>query len=174
MRTTSCFDVMCEKVNPTPLVCERATFTTLNPPFDGDLEKLKISSSRACFRLTPRTPRPLRIGKGGTTDATKAASELDSTATELVLMQVASFLKHELPIRLAHRIKDLDDVPMMSEMKSVLQVRDWYEKSMTELIEFPAITSKEEEEKFAKLLEGIYERHAGVLVTMARGAFELR
>ncbi|GMH78944.1 hypothetical protein TrLO_g8642 [Triparma laevis f. longispina] len=120
------------------------------------------------------TGRGERIGKGGTTDATIAASDSEGTATELVLMQVASFLKHELPIRLAHRIKDLDNVPMMSEMNSVLQVRDWYEKSMTELIEFPAITSKEDEEKFAKLLEGIYERHAGVLVTMARGAFELR
>lgn len=30
------------------------------------------------------------------------------------------------------------------------------------------------EEELAGLLEGIYERHAGVLVEMARGAFELR
>ena len=32
----------------------------------------------------------------------------------------------------------------------------------------------EREEELARLLEGIYERHAGVLVEMARGAFELR
>ena len=34
----------------------------------------------------------------------------DHTATELVLMQVASFLRRELPIRLAHRVQDLEKV----------------------------------------------------------------
>ena len=34
----------------------------------------------------------------------------EHTATELVLMQVASFLRRELPIRLAHRIHDLEKV----------------------------------------------------------------
>ena len=36
------------------------------------------------------------------------------------------------------------------------------------------IQNEEQEEAFSRLLEGIYERHAGVLVQMARGAFELR
>ena len=34
----------------------------------------------------------------------------EHTATELVLMQVASFLRRELPIRLAHRVQDLEKV----------------------------------------------------------------
>ena len=46
--------------------------------------------------------------------------------------------------------------------------------SLRELHEFSAIKTKADEEKFATLLDRIYERHAGVLVTMARGAFELR
>ena len=42
-----------------------------------------------------------------------AKSDGNATATDKVLMQVASFLRHELPIRLAHRAKDLTNVPMM-------------------------------------------------------------
>jgi pyruvate dehydrogenase kinase 2/3/4 len=99
----------------------------------------------------------------------------ETAATKLVLKQVAGFLRHELPIRLAHRIKDLDNVPLMKDMPSVLIAKDWYVTSFLELTQFPKgpLSSKQEEE-FAALLENIYERHAGVLVTMARGAFELR
>ena len=59
-------------------------------------------------------------------------------------------------------------------MPSVQTVADWYTQSVTELSEFPEITTPADEAAFARLLEGIYERHASVLVTMARGAFELR
>ena len=45
---------------------------------------------------------------------------------------------------------------------------------MLELHSAEKILTNEDEEEFAKLLENIYERHAGVLVTMARGAYELR
>jgi len=105
---------------------------------------------------------------------TPSLNATDATATDKVLMQVASFLRHELPIRLAKRINDLDAVPMMSEMASVQQVREWYLTSLLELAQVGELTTKEEEEKFAVVVENIYERHAGVLVTMARGAFELR
>ncbi|KAI2510086.1 Mitochondrial branched-chain alpha-ketoacid dehydrogenase kinase [Fragilaria crotonensis] len=50
-------------------------------------------------------------------------------ATGKVLMQVASFLRRELPIRLAHRITDLERVPYMSEMPSVVGVKKLYTQS---------------------------------------------
>lgn len=40
-----------------------------------------------------------------------------------VTFQVASFLHHELPIRLAHRVRDLESLPDMLAQKSVQQVR---------------------------------------------------
>jgi len=96
-------------------------------------------------------------------------------ATRQVLIQVAGFLRRELPIRLAHRIQDLDRVPMMKEQKSVKAVKDLYTKSCLELLQLPdKITTKQQEQDFAQVVENIYERHAGVLVQMARGAFELR
>lgn len=102
-------------------------------------------------------------------------TENSKLATDKILMQVAGFLRHELPIRLAHRILDLDRVPLMKEMDSVKQVRDLYMTSFLELLSVQKrIASPDQEEAFARILESIYDRHASVLVQMARGAFELR
>jgi len=99
----------------------------------------------------------------------------NKVATERVLIQVASFLRHELPIRLAHRIQDLSRVPCMKDMPSVKNVKELYITSLLELLELPKnITNHEDETLFSEIVEGIYERHAGVLVEMARGAYELR
>lgn len=107
-------------------------------------------------------------------DLPKDASKIGTAATEKILRQVANFLHRELPIRFAHRIRDLENVPMMKDQASVKQVKEWYTMSMLELVAADKILTNESEAKFASLLENIYERHAGVLVTMARGAYELR
>lgn len=97
------------------------------------------------------------------------------TATELVLIQVASFLRRELPVRLAHRIQDLEQVPLMKDTQSVREVRDLYIQSFLDIENFDAlIRTPEQEEEFSKLIENIYERHGKVLVQMARGAYEYR
>ena len=102
-------------------------------------------------------------------------------ATDLVLLQVASFLQRELPIRFAHRVRDLEAVPALAEQPSVQGVRDLYIQSGVELLQTgihknggDTLQTPEDEEQFAKLVESIYERHANVLVQMARGAFEFR
>lgn len=102
-----------------------------------------------------------------------------NAATDMVLTQVAGFLHREIPIRLAHRVLDLSRVPYMRDVKSVQQVKELYSSSLLDLVRFEEnnggkITNENSEKEFARLLEGIYERHAGVLVQMARGAFELR
>jgi pyruvate dehydrogenase kinase 2/3/4 len=120
----------------------------------------------------------MRTGRGEFLHKTYSnldSSQDDKVATERVLIQVAGFLRHELPIRLAHRIQDLEKVPLMKDMPSVVQVKDLYTMSFLELISFPKrMKTASEEAAFAKIVEGIYERHASVLVQMARGAFELR
>lgn len=97
------------------------------------------------------------------------------TATELVLIQVAGFLRREMPVRLAHRIREIERVPLMRDAKSVREVRDLYITSFDELSHFdPLIKTPQQEEEFSRLLENIYERHSKVLVQMARGAYEYR
>eukprot|EP00980_Cylindrotheca_fusiformis_P006331 scaffold1356_cov123-Cylindrotheca_fusiformis.AAC.12 len=120
----------------------------------------------------------MRTGRGEFLHKSFDEEKLDNdqhTATELVLIQVASFLRRELPIRLAHRVRDLEGVPLMKDMGSVKQVKELYIKSLLELAEFDKnIETAEQEERFSRLVESIYERHSSVLVQMARGAYEFR
>ena len=99
----------------------------------------------------------------------------NKVATERVLIQVAGFLRHELPIRLAHRIQDLSRVPCMKDMPSVKSVKDLYITSFMELLHVSKnVTNYKEENHFSQIVEKIYDRHAGVLVEMAKGAYQLR
>jgi len=133
---------------------------------ESESQKPQTSVSLQDLMKTGRGER-LHMTFGSETRAKQAA-------TELVLLQVASFLKHELPIRLAHRIRDLESVAVMSDMPSVKGVKDLYIKSLLELKAFGDLETAEQEEDFAKLVEQIYERHSNVLVQMARGAYEFR
>ena len=93
----------------------------------------------------------------------------------MFVLQVATFLRRELPIRLAHRIQDLSRVPYMKDMVSVIGVRQLYTQSFSEITSFQqSINDPKTEEEFARLIETIYERHSAVLVQMAKGAYEMR
>lgn len=53
--------------------------------------------------------------------------ERPSTGT---LFRASQFLSEELPIRLAHRVQELQELPDgLSEMPSICRVRDWYAQS---------------------------------------------
>ena len=104
----------------------------------------------------------------------KKEDDQQHTATQQVLMQVAMFLHHELPIRLARRVLDLQTTPLLIEMESVRLVHRWYLQSFAELRAAPVPDTPEKEQHFATLVQNIYQRHAATLLTMARGAYELR
>ncbi len=103
-------------------------------------------------------------------------SNSNSEASHEILTQVASFIHHEMPIRLAKRIIDLQNVPYLSKMPSVQSVKDIYISSFLTLINEPNPRDGDgvREALFARRLELLYERHSSVLVQMARGAYELR
>lgn len=49
-------------------------------------------------------------------------------------------MAEELPVRLAHRVKDLSDLPSgLGEMPSIVRVKEWYAQSF-EVCIFPAFT----------------------------------
>ncbi|KAH7918645.1 alpha-ketoacid dehydrogenase kinase [Leucogyrophana mollusca] len=55
------------------------------------------------------------------------------------LLKASQFLSEELPVRLAHRVKELDELPHnLSDMPSIRKVKNWYAQSFEELIGFPA------------------------------------
>ena len=46
------------------------------------------------------------------------------------LFRASQFLSEELPIRLAHRVQELGDLPDgLNEMESITRVQDWYAQS---------------------------------------------
>ncbi|KAI9469335.1 mitochondrial branched-chain alpha-ketoacid dehydrogenase kinase-domain-containing protein [Zychaea mexicana] len=54
------------------------------------------------------------------------------------LFKASQFLHEELPIRLAHRVKELHELPYgLGEMPSILKVKDWYAQSFKDLIDLP-------------------------------------
>jgi len=56
------------------------------------------------------------------------------------LLQAAEFLRQELPVRLAHRVVELESLPQnLNKMPSVLRVRQWYMDSFQELVSLPQV-----------------------------------
>lgn len=91
------------------------------------------------------------------------------------LITSAQFLQRELPIRLAHRIVELDNLPHgLNQMPSVRRVSEWYRQSFDEITRHDLPRTAEQEASFARLLATIYDRHSPTLVTMARGIMEFR
>eukprot|EP00798_Chlamydomonas_sp_ICE-L_P023752 gene23752-9309_t len=94
---------------------------------------------------------------------------------ERQLVLSAQFLHKELPVRLAHRVAELENLPYgLSAKSNILKVRDWYVESFKDLRTFPAIKDAADELKFTEILRGIYRRHANVVPLMAKGISELR
>jgi len=136
-------------------------------------EYSKRSQTAASLQMLMKTGRGEMLGKSYKEEAYRGKMG-QRLATQRILVHVASLLRKELPIRLAHRIQDLDRVPLMSDMPSVKAVKQVYVRSFRELVETPPIHTAGDEEAFAEMLAALYGKHANVLVQMARGAYELR
>ena len=101
--------------------------------------------------------------------------EFGTSISPQKLIQSARFLHEEMPVRYAHRIKNLEHLPHgLSDMPSVQQVREWYVNSAQELLQFPKVESYQDELAFRSLIESIKNRHSGTLYTMAKGVHELK
>lgn len=90
------------------------------------------------------------------------------------LYKVGCFLHRELPVRLAHRICELESNDLFRQSESIRHVVAWYKKSFQEIRACSAPVSPDKEGAFARVIESIYERHSHTLITMAKGAHEIR
>jgi len=136
--------------------------------FEEELERVaQRSQTSVSLKATLDTGLGLLLPEGDNSNG--------MTRRERTLLQIATFLKRELPVRLARRVVELKALPEgLDQMPSVNRVREWYEQSFVEIRSFPTPSNVSEEAKFADLLHRIYERHAPTLVTMARGVHELK
>ncbi|CAO3651435.1 unnamed protein product [Cunninghamella blakesleeana] len=69
------------------------------------------------------------------------------------LFKASQFLHEELPIRLAHRVKELEELPRnLSDMPSIIKVKNWYAQSFEDLIELkPPSLSNEARDQLRSL-----------------------
>ncbi|KAJ7532695.1 hypothetical protein O6H91_13G014700 [Diphasiastrum complanatum] len=105
----------------------------------------------------------------------KQMMEFGQFPTGKNLMASAQFLHKELPVRLAHRVTELENLPFgLSQKAPVLTVRDWYVDSFKDLRSFPEIQDRGHELKFTELINEIKTRHNNVMPTMALGIRELK
>nr|AQZ26746.1 pyruvate dehydrogenase kinase [Aurelia sp. 1 GW-2014] len=89
------------------------------------------------------------------------------------------FLHHEVPVRLAHIMKEINLLPRnLRRMPSVELVKSWYVQSFLDLMEFHSEREFECNDiildNFAKKLLHIKRRHDNTVETMAQGVIELR
>ena len=91
------------------------------------------------------------------------------------LLVAAHFLHQELPVRLSHRVQELESLPCgLSDMPAVRHVKGMYIDSVRDLIELPRPETREAEILFTQTLDHIKRRHNGVLSIMAQGIIELK
>lgn len=58
--------------------------------------------------------------------------------TPLTLLKGSQYVHRELPVRLAHRVVELENLPHnLSQMPSIQTVKDWYTQSFQDLLELP-------------------------------------
>ncbi|KAL4439458.1 hypothetical protein ABPG77_008787 [Micractinium sp. CCAP 211/92] len=101
--------------------------------------------------------------------------DFGSKPIERQLILSAQFLHNELPVRLSHRVAELENLPYgLSAKPHVLKVRDWYVESFRELRGFPKVRDASDELQFTRLLQHIYRRHTNVVPVMAMGVAELK
>jgi pyruvate dehydrogenase kinase 2/3/4 len=102
-------------------------------------------------------------------------SELGSIPSKENLLVGARFLHKELPVRIAHRIRELESLPLeLSKMPSVQVVRNMYLETLSDLVGLPLPQTIEDEDRFTQTIDAIKQRHNNVVSIMAKGIQELK
>ena len=82
---------------------------------------------------------------------------------------------NEMPIRIANRITDLNNLPFkLSTNSSINKIREWYLTSFMELTESKIPNTGNEIINYKNKINNIYIRHSPTLVTISKGLFELK
>ncbi|KJE96262.1 kinase [Capsaspora owczarzaki ATCC 30864] len=85
----------------------------------------------------------------------------------------AKYLQNELPIRLAHRIRDFQKLPFIVGCNPHIQsVYSLYLRSFDSLRQWPPIETMEQERAFTEMLTRLVDDHLNVVVELGKGCVE--
>lgn len=94
---------------------------------------------------------------------------------EYKFMKSARYLQAEIPVRIAHRIRDFQNLPFIVACNPYLiEVQNLYLNSFHKLMDLPTISSDEEEVEFTNLLSRLVDEHVHVPDLLGQGVKECR
>ncbi|KIJ70536.1 hypothetical protein HYDPIDRAFT_172332 [Hydnomerulius pinastri MD-312] len=86
------------------------------------------------------------------------------------LITSANYVRTELPVRIAHRIRDLQSLPyLVVTQEGVAKVYELYWSAFEKFRRFPQVTNLAENEAFCEFLEGVLDEHAPVIPSLSLG-----
>ena len=92
-----------------------------------------------------------------------------------IISVMTKHIYHEIPIRLAKRVTDLNSLPFgLSKNHSINKIREWYLLSFEELTQVKEPRSNSDIIDFKNTISTIYNRHSTTLTTISKGLYELQ
>lgn len=89
------------------------------------------------------------------------------------LLKSANYIRTELPIRIAHRIREFQKLPYILGTNPHIQgVYDLYWQAFERIRKIPAIETREENESFCEILQESLDAHLVVIPQLAKGINE--
>lgn len=130
------------------------------------------------YSLKRQTPVSLKAlmdtGKGNKLSMFGFGKETSTATSERIIQQVACFLHREIPVRIAHRIVQIQSFPLYSRSSSMQNVCSWYKSAFSKIKSSPIPDTPEKEAEYANLLHEIYDKHSSIMLTMAKALYDAR
>ncbi|ORY39259.1 branched-chain alpha-ketoacid dehydrogenase [Leucosporidium creatinivorum] len=126
----------------------------------------KVIESYAAKGSTPISLKHLiNFGKGGRNKGEKEEAEK--------LLKGGNFLRTELPTRLSHRLRDLQELPyIVASNPRMAHVYDLYLEAFEQIRRFPVIKDLEDNDRFCEFMQGTLDKHRVVIPDLAIGVSE--
>ncbi|KAF8621614.1 hypothetical protein AX15_007634 [Amanita polypyramis BW_CC] len=86
------------------------------------------------------------------------------------LVKSANYVRTELPVRIAHRLRDLQSLPyVVVTQEGVAKVYELYWSAFEKLRRYPPVTNLADNENFCKFLSGLLNEHGIVIPNLSLG-----
>ncbi|KJA30247.1 hypothetical protein HYPSUDRAFT_32389 [Hypholoma sublateritium FD-334 SS-4] len=86
------------------------------------------------------------------------------------LITSANYVRTELPVRIAHRLRDLQALPyVVVTQEGVAKVYELYWSAFNKFRQYPPIKTLEENEEFCKFISTLLQEHAPVIPNLSLG-----
>lgn len=141
------------------------------------------AADKNSVRLTPATIMYSGAGKSTTQNNIMVSSkcyfyqlmQCGQNVFVFYLQRSAQYLHRELPIRIAHRIAAIRNLPFIVGCNpTILAVHELYIRAFHILNDFPQILTPDDEERYSQVLRELLEDHKDVVSQLAQGFKECR